>query len=139
MKDMEDDSTGFNSGIRDLNLREATDETLKQVAELPALQGLFLAEPKCTDAGYASLQKSSLPLHLQIALPWSQRRDAKVFGARADDTSELPIKRFLSPKKPRACRPGDQDIGMPDDLDRHEVPLPEANGQSPTEYGSGMP
>ena len=58
---MVEDRTGLNTGILNLYLRDATDETLRQVAELPKLQCLLLADPKCSDAGYASLkQKSSV-------------------------------------------------------------------------------
>ncbi len=72
IKDMVEDRTGLNTGILDLYLRDATDETLRQVAELPKLQCLLLADPKCSDAGYASLKQKSPLLDLQIACPWDE-------------------------------------------------------------------
>jgi Leucine-rich repeat (LRR) protein len=134
LKDMVKDRTGLNTGIQDLYLRDASDEALKQVAELPTLQRLFLADPKCTDAGYASLNKKSLPLDLQIACPWDERETRKYLEHVQTILPGWRLTGFYRAKEPRPYRPDDRKLGMPDAFDRNEVPLPQQNGQGLTDY-----
>ncbi len=54
--------------LQELSLSDATDETLKYVAELPHLERLGLLRPKCTDAGWAQLKKlATLTLYCHCA------------------------------------------------------------------------
>ena len=124
---------GTETGILDLYLRDATDETLK--AGCRVAKAAVCCWP-IRNAATLAMRLSSRRVRCLICrlLPMGRARDANVFGVCADDTCGLPIKRLLSRGKPRAYRPDDEELGIPVGLGRNEVPLPQQNWQKLTEY-----